>query len=224
MSKKFFFEDAIREGKIHIGDHFVSTVLFKVECNVRREESGSSEIQKFAVNKGEEKLWRLAENFKMLGTPTKEELALQGTDGYENAIILMNRIASATNIMPGVFKDVQACAFSKTDYRNLGSTEVVRQICQEAERYSDKEDKRLSYWLASRFITPECVSNQIRGNYGLLIMNKGKFEQVLTYQAYVGPYIYSYPVRTEATPEPKLLIETDGVDGSINKPWRCIVK
>lgn len=222
MSRKFFFEDAVDQGIIHVGDHFVTTVMFDVRANIRREESGISEIQTFEVREGEEKIWRLEDGFKMLGTPTKENLTLRGIDGYENSIMLMDRIISATNIMPGVFKTVKACAFSKPGYKNMETPERVKQICQEAEKYNKAEDKNLSYWLASRFMLPEQVGTHVSGNYGLFIMKQCSFSQAFTYQAYVGPCPQTYPLRPEATPEPKLIIETDGLDGSKNKPWRCI--
>lgn len=218
MSKTMTLADAMKDKIVRIGHYFVTTMP-KDRCAIVMESRvGWKERQKFQISAGEQKLWRLEEGLKMWGEPTKEELILQGAYGFFEGPCTMQRIIRELYGMTSVFNEVRACALPEDDYFFLD----MKQILQEEERkYHHPDDTEMHYWLASRRSNANAdkttgllvfvVSGIFFGNYWLGNLNGEEGTR-------------SGSIRPEAYPNFSVLIETDGLDGTKERPWKILNK
>lgn len=214
MPSTITFEDAYQNGAVKIGDYFVTTASKDAYFIAKKELSGYKEDQEFQIRAGEQKLWRLEKGLKMWGEPTSKRLTLVGREGLMHGPNIMNDLVTRLyNVLPDVFKNVQACSLPEMDYILHEEVKIVE--LQVSMKYQNNDDKNFKYWLASRY-------SEIREDYA-----KACIFYVYNGHIYVGwlfdsnNYVneLAYSVRPEATPNPKLILNTDGCDGTKRKPW-----
>lgn len=218
MAKTITFEDALDAGVIRQGDYFVTTTPKDRQVILTAQETGFRDKQSFKIEAGEAKLWRLEEELKMWGEPTKEKLTLYGKDGFIQGIDAMQKVARELYDLPDVFAEVQACGLPEKDYYFSSDKEFAKILEQAGKKYQHPDDKQMRYWLASRCVNlySTYVYFRIFDVGGVSVGSSDLYRS----DGY-GDYS-NFPVRPETTPSPKLLLETEGCDGTKLKPWICL--
>lgn len=214
MSMLITFEEALKEGKIHLGDYFVTTAYRDSRVIVPESITGSDEEQYFETRIGTRCLWRLDEEIKMVGEPTKKELTLRGQEGFERGINTINRVAKELYEVMRVFEQVQSCAFPKENY-TLSELHDILQA--EQKRYQHPDDRGKRYWIASRCIEVYCNKSY----FNILAVNSRYVGNFNLHCSYGLSNSYSFAIRPEAIPSPTMLLEIEWRDGSKDKPWKC---
>ncbi len=219
MSKTITFMDAVVHGIVNNGDYFECTNPKKMRANLQERSTGIKREQFFQIKEGEKQLWRLEKGLKMWGEPTRKTLSLSGEIGFNQSNSTMNYVARKLYGMEEFFETVQSCSLPEKRY-DRPFLEIKKLMQEESEKYGNPDDKELSYWLASRCIiggeTYTLYKNFYVGN------NRLDLRVIFNPERKIG--IPSLSVRPEATPRPTLLLETEGVDGSRERPWKCISK
>lgn len=218
MSRTISFTDATEQGIVQKGHYFMSVIPKDRKIILTEKETGFKETQTLQIVAGEEKLWQLGEGLKMLGKPTQKGLTLKGKIGFEQGIDSIHQVASQLYELEGVFEKVQSCSLSKKQYEGY-YIQILKSIQKEITRYSHTDYKGLSYWLASG-----CISSKYDEYLDMFLMSCGYVGTIRLYSSSGGSNSWQSAIRPEATPKPMLLLETDGLDGSREKPWRCIGK
>lgn len=154
----------------------------------------------------------------MWGPPTEGKITLKEKEGYDNLFTLADALVEKEYSSEGVFEEVHACGLSEKEYGVHSYREFQKIFVEERKLYEHPDDVNMIYFLASR-----CV----------LIGSSGAYFYVFrVYSDLVDAY-YLYgsngyadsatrAVRPEATPKSTLLLETEGCDGSKEKPWICV--
>ena len=227
MTKVISFQEALEKGLIKEGHYFKTVATQRSVVTVSEDETGYSENQDFITEAGETKLWRLAKvrkrarDCRLLGPPTEKKLTLRGETGYERGIDTLDKIAVGTNVFPEFFRDVYSCRLSKREYEaeRRESETFWKNLKREMIKYKHKDDRRMRYFLASRF-TSLGGSDTFWGLFYSVC--GGAYASSLHY--FNGSVCsYSYAVRPEAIPRSNLLLKTEGCDGSKRKPWVCVL-
>ena len=205
--------EAATQADIILPWHYVTITLPRDrQVIVTENETGVSGTQKFTVKAGERQLWRLTEDFKLWGMPTKDALALCGYIGFEEGSYTMHRVARELYDMQGTFDKTQACSLKEKEY--LPSK--VQKAYQAGREYERQDEENIKYWLASY-----C------GNYanvGVFFVDLGRVYYNCLWASHRGAYYHALRVRPKAIPKPTLLLEREGCDGSYEHPWICLSK
>lgn len=210
------FEDATQASVI-LPWHYVAITMPKDrQVLVTEKETGVSRTQKFTVKAGERQLWRLTEDFKLWGMPTKETLALCGKVGFNEGPDTMHRVIRELYDMPGTFETAQACSLPKKEYPSTD----IQKAYQEGRKYERQDEVNMRYWLASRW---GYVGSTI-ANFRVFRVGSGSVYAFSLYNSSGGTNYNTYAVRPEATPKPTLLLEREECDGSYEHPWICLSK
>lgn len=214
MSNTITFEDARQEGII-LPDHYLEvTAPRSRKVIVTEKETGFEKKQKFTVEEGERHLWRLTEDFKLWGKPTKVNLTLRGHAGFEYGPDIMHRIIRELHDNPGTFEEAKSCSLPEKDY----FFSSIEKAYREEKKYVHPDDRFMWYWLASRCV----VFNSNNENFYVFFVNGGYVGADDLYYSGGSALSNTYAVRPEATPKSTLLLERDGCDGSMEKPWICL--
>lgn len=216
MSRTITFADAAEQGIIQKGHYFVTVMSKDRKIILNRKETGYRP-QELRCIRGAEKLWRLETGLKLWGEPTKEKLILKGKTGFEQGIYTIDRVAREMYELPNVFEACQSLALPQKEYEGL--IDYLWKVMQvESEKYKNPDDIKMSYWLAS-------CSNRLDREYddhSIFYVSMGGVGSNTLYRSNGYAWRTELPVRPEAIPKPIILLETDGLDGSREKPWRFL--
>ncbi len=219
MSRTIVFKDATEQGIVHKGHYFITEKPKSKSVILAEKETGFQGSQTFQITIGSRNLWRLVDYFRMWGQPTKEGLTLQGMLGAEKGLETMSKITRELYEFPNVFEAVQSCSLPEKRYNGAGDT-VWRLLQRENSKYMHLDDRQLHYWLASN-----CVWNYVDIEYsGVCYVSNGEVNCYYLHHSASGENSKTFSIRPEAIPKSTLLLETEGLDGSKEKPWRCIGK
>ena len=216
MSNTITFEDARQEGII-LPDHYLEVTAPRSRKVIMTEkETGFEKTQKFTVKSGKKHLWRISEDFKLLGNPTKEGLTLCGHVGFEQGPNTMNRIIRELYDMSNVFEKTKACSLPEKDYFFFHPQSEY----ETEKKYSHPDDIHMEYWLSSR-----CVEDSgMHVEFNVFIVYHSMVCCSSLHETSWREDYNTYAIRPEATPTATLLLERDGCDGSKEKPWKCLSK
>lgn len=217
MPKTITFEDALNEGIVRSGDHFLITVPKTRRVITTPRETGFTKNQKFDIQAGEEKIWLLGDELTMVGDLTKEKLTLNGQEGVMEGPDTLDLVSRELHSIPDIFEQVRSCGLTKKDYilRNLSKV-----LEEEQAKYQHLAGKGSAYWLASHGV------RIYRDNvyFCMFYVNWGSVNTHDLYRSGGGADSLTYAVRPEAIPKPTLLLNREGCDGSREKPWKCLSK
>lgn len=213
------FEDARQEGIIKPGDYFVTTAPKDRNVIVTRVETGFDENQKFKNKAGAQKLWRLENGLTMLGEPTKETLTLKGREGFEQGPNAMERVARELYSITDIFEQVRSCSLQERTYLFSELKKVLQ-----TGRYAYLAHKK-SYWLASHCVElydSDADYIMLEMRLQMLYMCDDTVYVRALYDSDGKTSSDTRAVRPEATPKATLLLETEGCDGTRDRPWKCL--
>ncbi len=215
MSKTITFKDAKQEGIIFPGQYVMVTMPKSRKVAITKEDTGVAGIQRFELEQ-EQIRFRLEEGLKMWGEPTRKSLMLGGKIGFEQGPDTMNKVIRELYELPKIFEMAKNCSLPEKDHFYSSS----KKLYEEMTEYTRPNDKGRSYWLASRCVEMATVNVEL----SMFFVSKGRIFPYCLYSTECGSRHAKCPVRPEVTANPMLLLETEGCDGSEEKPWKCICK